>query len=121
MISHLKIQTLTPQLPQVVERLADIELIDGKMVFRRVVAEGIIEGIEFVRRGRSDTELYFALPLIFQGQCWAGYVPFEEQPGPDDIIEEPPSQSDLSEDELEAIQQRVEQDKPLVACPAPPL
>ena len=29
------------------ERLADIELIDGKMVFRRVVGKGVIDVIEF--------------------------------------------------------------------------
>lgn len=91
---------------------ADIELIDGKMVFRRVVGDrdSVIEGIEFVRRGRSDTELYYALPQIFHGQCWAEHVSLDETPGPDDEIVEPPSESDLSEDELEAIQQRVEQD-----------
>jgi hypothetical protein len=71
------------------ERLADIELIDGKMVFRRVVDKGAVDTIESVRRGRSDSELYYALPEIFDGQCWAGYVPLEEQPGPDDEIGEP--------------------------------
>lgn len=88
-------------------RLADIELVDGKMVFRRVVGAGVIDGIESVRRGRSDTELYHALPYIFCGQCFVGHVPPEEQPGPDDEIVEP---KDFNEDELEAIQQRVEQD-----------
>ena len=68
------------------ERLADIELIDGKMAFRRVVDNGVISAIEFVRRGRSDNELYHALPYIFSGQCWVGYVPLDEQPGPDDEI-----------------------------------
>jgi hypothetical protein len=71
------------------ERLADIELIDGKMVFRRVVGKGVIDTIESVRRGRSDSELYHALPHIFCGQCWAGYVDPDEQPGPDDEIVEP--------------------------------
>jgi hypothetical protein len=73
------------------ERLADIELVDGKMIFRRVVGQGVIDGIEFVRRGRSDSELYHALPYIFCGQCWIGYVPLDEQPGPDDEIVEPNS------------------------------
>jgi hypothetical protein len=38
------------------ERLADIELLDGKMVFRRVVGAGVIDGIKSMRRGRSDIE-----------------------------------------------------------------
>jgi hypothetical protein len=71
------------------ERLADIELIDGKMVFRRVVDNGVIDTLESVRHGRSDNELYHALPYIFSGQCWVGYVPLEEQPGPNDEIVEP--------------------------------
>jgi len=93
------------------ERLADIELIDGKMVFRRVVDKGAIDTIESVRRGRSDVELYHRLPEIFSGQCWVGYVDLDEQPGPDDEIVEPESlPEDLSDDELEAVQQRVELD-----------
>jgi hypothetical protein len=100
------------------ERLADIELIDGKMVFRRVVDQGAVDVIESVRRGRSDNELYHSLPQIFSGQCWIGYVDLEEQPGPDAEIVEPESRpEDLSDDEPEIIQKRVEQD---IAKDGPP-
>jgi hypothetical protein len=74
------------------ERLADIELIHDKMVFRRVVGDGVIDTIESMRRGRSDSELYHALPEIFHGQFWAGHVPLDEQPGPDDEIVQPENQ-----------------------------
>jgi hypothetical protein len=91
------------------ERLADVELIDGMMVFRRVVDKGVISAIESVRRGRSDNELYHCLPQIFSGQCWVGYVPPDEQPGPDDEIVEPESLPEhLRDDEIKAVQQRVE-------------
>jgi hypothetical protein len=74
------------------EPFADVDLVDGKMVFTNVTGDrdAIVDGIEFVRRGRSDTELYHSLPEIFHGQCWAEHVnPFDE-PGPDDEIVEPP-------------------------------
>jgi hypothetical protein len=70
-------------------RLADVELCDGKLVFRRVVVDRIIDTIESVRRGRSDSELYHALPEMFDGQTWAEHLPLDEQPGPDDEIVEP--------------------------------
>jgi hypothetical protein len=70
-------------------RVADIELIDGKMVFRRVLGDGIIATVESMRRGRSDVELYHRLPEIFNGQFWADHVPIDEIPGPDDEIVEP--------------------------------
>jgi len=71
------------------ERLGDIYLLDGKIVVRRAVDGGVADTIESVRHGRSDSELYHALPHIFCGQCWAGYVDLDEQPGPDDEIVEP--------------------------------
>jgi hypothetical protein len=73
-------------------RLADIELIDGKMIFRRVVGEGVVDVVESVRRGRSDNELYHALPQTFRGAVWVVPVPIDEQPGPDDEIVEPENQ-----------------------------
>lgn len=92
------------------ERWADIELIDGKMVFRRVADKGAISVIESVRHGRSDNELYHRLLEIFDGQLWVGHVNIEEQPGPDDEIVEPESlPEDLSDDEIKAVQQRIEQ------------
>jgi hypothetical protein len=72
-------------------RLADVELCDGKLVFRRVVVDKIINTIESVRRGRSDSEVYHALPEIFDGQCWAEHLSLDETPGPDDEIVEPPA------------------------------
>jgi hypothetical protein len=92
------------------EGLADIELIDGRMVFSNVTGKGVVDVIESMRRGRSDVELYHSLPQIFHGQFWAGHVNPHDEPGPDDEIVEPKSQSDLSEEELEAIQQCIEQD-----------
>jgi hypothetical protein len=92
------------------ERLVDIELIDEKIVYSRPVNKNIIAGVEETRNGRSDSEFYHRLPEIFDGQVWADHVSVDETPGPDDIIEEPPSQSDLSDDELEAIQHSVEQE-----------
>jgi hypothetical protein len=92
------------------ECIGDIDLVDGKMVFRNVDGDNVIPSIERLRRGRSDNELYHALPQIFKGQVWAGHVNPSDEPGPDDEIVEPECQSDLSEDELEAIQQRVEED-----------
>ena len=68
------------------ERMADIYLIDGKIAVRRAIDGGVADAIESVRHGRSDNELYHALPYIFSGQCWVGYVPLDEQPGPDDEI-----------------------------------
>ncbi len=92
------------------ECIADIYLVDGKMVFRRVVGDGVIHAIESMRRGRSDTELYHALPQIFRGQVWAEHVNPADYPGPDDEVVEPECQSDLSEAELEEIRRRVEED-----------
>jgi hypothetical protein len=60
--------------------------------------------------GRSDVDLYYALPEIFKGQFWAGHVTHshphlnpDDYPGPDDVVEQPESQSDLSDDELKKI------------------
>ena len=71
--------------------MGDVELVDGKMVFHRVIGDGLVHTIESMRRGRSDVELFHRLPGIFCGQFWAGHVSPDEIPGPDDIIEEPPA------------------------------
>jgi hypothetical protein len=71
------------------ECLADIDLIDGKMIFRNVTGKGVIDDIEFVRRGRSDVELYHSLPQIFHGQVWAEHVNTFDEPGPDDEVVQP--------------------------------
>jgi hypothetical protein len=73
--------------------VADIELIDGKMVYSNFSDEGAREGvprtIESMRRGRSDVELYHSLPQIFHGQFWAGHVNPHDEPGPDDEVVQP--------------------------------
>jgi hypothetical protein len=73
--------------------VADVELIDGKMVyshfFNEVAREGIPETVESMRRGRSDPELFHLLPQIFCGQFWAGHANPHDEPGPDDEIVEP--------------------------------
>jgi hypothetical protein len=75
------------------KRVADIELIDGKVVYSYFSDEGAREGIprtiEQIRDGRSDVELYHSLPQIFCGQFWAGHVNPHDEPGPDDEIVEP--------------------------------
>jgi hypothetical protein len=44
--------------------------------------------------GRSDVDLYYALPEIFKGQFWAGHVTHshphlnpDDYPGPDDVVD----------------------------------
>lgn len=75
--------------------LADIDLVDGKMVFSNFLdkntEKGVLKDIEFIRRGRSDSELFHALPEIYDGQVWAEHVNPDDEPGPDDEIVEPPA------------------------------
>jgi hypothetical protein len=84
------------RLYQVDERVADIELVDGKMLYKYFSDEGAREGIpdliESVRHGRSDIELYHLLPQIFCGQFFAGHVNTFDEPGPDAEIVEPENQ-----------------------------
>ena len=53
-------------------RVARVELIDGKMVITEVESAGVLEMLEDMRHGRTDTELFNSLNQRLRGYVWAG-------------------------------------------------
>lgn len=57
------------------ELLADVELVDGKLVVRSYVGDDMVKSLERMQRpGQSDKDFYESLPQRLQGMVWAGYV-----------------------------------------------
>jgi hypothetical protein len=57
---------------QLDRRLAEVELIDGKLRVRSYDGNWVSESIEKMRRpGQSDRELYESLPQRIRGLIWA--------------------------------------------------